>query len=143
MTQNIYHNLTALDFPDYMAEHLSENYDLLLASAYHGYLEKGRGLLWIDWLNQLPITSPLSQASVLYVPIHGRLARVLRIPDEAKQVIRRYDPQTSIVIRWTDGETIRTRTIITPSLKPPEAYELMKGRLDEFTTWLNQQESRP
>lgn len=143
MTNDIYLNLTALDFPEYMASHLSKNCDLLLASAYHGYLEKGRGLLWIDWLNQLPVASPLSQAFVLYVPIHGRLARVLQIPDGVRQVMRRYDPQTSIVIRWTDGETIRTRTVIAPDSTPPEAYERMKGRLDEFTTWLNQQENRP
>lgn len=123
------------DFPPAISHYLSENWDLLAAAAYSKFLNKGRGLLWIDWLNALPITSRLSDVPVIYVTPHSRMTRGLfpgGMSSDVRRLIRQYDPAISVVLCWSDGEINRARTVALLGKTPIEAYEQLKDRLDEF-----------
>jgi hypothetical protein len=123
------------NFPLAISQYLVDNWDVLAASAYSNFLKKGRGLLWLDWLNQLPITSRLSDVPVVYATPHSRITRGL-FPDgmssDVRRLIRQYDPAISVVLYWSDGEINRCRTLGLSSKTPIEAYEQLKGQLDEF-----------
>jgi len=124
------------DFPEAFLNYLDANWDLLAASAYQGYLLQGRGVLWVDWLNQLPITSRLSDVGVIYLTPHSRLAREIfaeGMSKELRRLIGKYSPELAIVIYWSDGEINRGREVaVGGAATPSEAYERMKGQLIEF-----------
>ncbi len=124
-----------LNFPLAINQYLVDNWDVLAASAYSNFLKKGRGLLWLDWLNELPITSRLSDVAVVYATPHSRITRGL-FPDgmssDVKRLIRQYDPAFSVVLYWSDGQINRARTVALLGKTPIEAYEQLKDRLDEF-----------
>ncbi len=136
MTQAIILNaLTGFDIPLEFAKYMVENWDVLAASAYANYLRQGKGLLWLDWLNKLPITAPLSQVSVIYCTPRNKAGRSILAGanPELFQMINRYNPEDSIIFRWSDGTTTRTRTFTAGTTEPPiGAYNRLKGRLSEF-----------
>lgn len=117
------------------SKYITQNWDLLAAAAYAHYLKQGRGLLWVDWLNQLPIKSRLSEVGVLYATPHTKITRALfpnGMSSEARRLIREYDPNVMIVVYWSEGGINRGRTIAMPDETPIQAYERLKGRLNEF-----------
>lgn len=121
--------------PEAFMEYLEANSNLLLATAYHHYLSKGRGLLWIDWINQLPVATRISEVPVMYCTPTSRLTRALfpkGMNEDVRRLVREYDPEKTIVIRWSDGEMVRTRTIMLFPATPAEAFERLKGQLCEF-----------
>lgn len=122
--------------PEAFLEYLNQNWSILAAYTYAGYLRSGRGVLWVDWLNQLPITSPISSVPAVYCTPHSAIAKALfpnGMSDDLRRLMRQYDPETMIVVRWFDGQIHRTRTVaLAGDAAPKQAYEQMKGRLSEF-----------
>lgn len=133
--------------PDAFLKYLEQNWTILAAAAYSNYLRSGRGLLWVDWLNQLPVATRIKDVSVIYCTPHSAIGKGLfpeGMKDEVRRLIRQYDPETMIVIRWDDGEITRTRTLaFAGDASPLEAYEQMKGRLSEFELMVKLEEDGP
>lgn len=125
-----------LDFPPAFLDYLTPNWELLSATAYANYLAKGRGVLWVDWLNQLPITSRLTDVGVLYLLPHSKITREMfpsGMSSELRRLIREYDPEITVVVYWSDGEVNRARTVaLAGAASPSQAYSQMKDRLPEF-----------
>lgn len=124
------------DVPEAFLNYLNKNWDLLAATAYQGYLQQGRGVLWVDWLNQLPITTRISDVAVIYLTPHSRMAREIfpsGMSQELRRLIGKYTPELAIVIYWSDGEINRGREVaVGGAASPAAAYEQMKGQLVEF-----------
>jgi len=131
---------SGLEVPQIFLDYLEPNWELLSASAYAGYLKKGRGLLWFDWLSQLPVKSCPTDVNVMYCTPHGANSRIpfpQGMNNDARRLIREYDPEGMIIIRYNDGTMTRTRTIaLSASDSPLEAYNSMQGRLSEFELML-------
>lgn len=137
--------LKAFDMPEVVVDYLHQNWDVLAASAYANYLKQGKGLLWIDWLNQLPITTPLSQVTLLYCTPNNAVGRsILKdVNPEVFQIIKRYTPEDSIVFRWNDGTMIRTRTLMVIGAETPiDTYKRLKDRLSEFEMLVTLEDDR-
>lgn len=135
MIKQINFKLDIDKIPEPFMKYLEENWTLLAASAYANYLRHGRGLLWVDWLNQLPVATRIKDVPVIYCTPHGAITRSLfrgGMSEDVWRLIRQYDPDKMIVIRWNDNEVLRTRTIALLPQTPIQAYEEMHGQLSEF-----------
>lgn len=127
--------MTDLNISAPFFDYIQENWSLLAAAAYSGFLKKGRGMLWIDWLNQLPINYRVNDIGVIYITHHSKITRAIfpeGMSSEARRLIRQYDPQISAILYWSEGEMNYGRTISFIDETPLQAYGFFKGRLEEF-----------
>lgn len=127
--------MTDLNISAPFFDYIQENWSLLAAAAYSGFLKKGRGMLWIDWLNQLPINYRVNDIGVIYITNHSKITRAIfpeGMSSEARRLIRQYDPQISAILYWSEGEMNYGRTIAFIDETPLQAYGFFKGRLEEF-----------
>lgn len=130
-------DLTGLGISGAAIAYLDENWPILAAAAYEGYLNKGRGIVFVDCHSQIPFDIRDDEMSALYMTAHGKLTRAA-FPEgfsaNARRLIREYHPKTQVVFCFWESGLHKFRTIGMLGISdPPEGcYERLKGRMDEF-----------
>ena len=136
---------TGLGISPEMYSFLQENYELLAAFAYHNYLNRGKGLVWVDWENLANLTPSIFEPNrrdslIMDLKPSGRAYRQVNGEDMSADLINlvaRYNPEESFVMQWEEGGIRSVRSIGSTGspdqfAPPPACYERNRERLIEF-----------